>query len=48
MVEKYLMKFKSIDYELFKKMLWGDYYFDSQTKKFTRKSQTGIRKRAFV
>lgn len=48
MVSKYRNKFKLIDTDIFKKVLWGDYYFNSETKKFSRNPPTAHRKRAFV
>lgn len=47
-VEKYRSKFPSIEPNIFKKLLWGDYYFDSENKKFSKKAQSAYRKRAFV
>lgn len=48
MVGKYQQKFQGMDAELFGKILWGDYYFNAETKKFTKKPPLGNRKRAFV
>lgn len=48
MVSKYRNKFKLIDTELFKKVLWGDYYFNAETKKFSKNPPSAHRRRAFV
>lgn len=48
MVEKYASKFKGVDPELFKKILWGDYYYNGEEKKFSRKPPAGTKKRTFV
>jgi U5 small nuclear ribonucleoprotein component len=47
-IAKYRKKFPEIDIEIFKKMLWGDYYFNHERKRFTRKAEIGNKKRAFV
>ena len=48
MVQKYVSKFPSVDPHMFKKILWGDYYFNSETKKFSRKSSSAYKKRTFI
>lgn len=48
MVQKYQNKFKAVDGQLFAKILWGDYYFIPETKKFSKKPPPGNKKRAFV
>lgn len=46
--ELYARKFKSIDPTKLVKVFWGDFCFDSETKKFARKVGKESRKRAFV
>ncbi len=48
MVEKYQSKFKYVDKQTFAKILWGDYYFHPETKKFNKKPPPGNKKRTFV
>ena len=48
MVEKYKTKFPSVDDHTFKKILWGDYYFDPEKKKFGKKAFNAFSKRTFV
>jgi 116 kDa U5 small nuclear ribonucleoprotein component len=38
----------SFDYEKFASKLWGDFYFSSDTRRFTRKAASSSQKRAFV
>ena len=42
------MKFPAVDPGTFQKILWGDYYFNSETKKFSKKPHTPLSKRTFV
>ena len=39
---------KGVDPAIFKKLLWGDYYFNSETGKFSKKPFQQFRKRTFV
>ena len=50
MARKYKEKFSNVDTEVFKNILWGDYYFNRETRKFQRKPQPPPqdRKRTFV
>lgn len=48
MVEKYAMKFKGMDKSTFEKVLWGDFYYNPQNRKFSRKPPTPLSKRTFV
>lgn len=48
MALKYQEKFRSVDIRTFSKLLWGDYYFNHETKKFTRSSTPEFNKRTFV
>lgn len=45
---KYQQIFKEVDSLRFSSLLWGDYYFNRETRKFQRKPQEGERKRTFV
>jgi hypothetical protein len=45
---KYRARFANVDAEIFKKILWGDYYFNNETKKFSKKPMLGTKKRTFV
>lgn len=47
MALKYQSLFTSVDPVVFKDLLWGDYYFNRETKKFQRTPQAD-RKRTFV
>lgn len=48
MVENYKINFPDIQSSTFKKILWGDYYYNSETKKFSKRPQGTMRKRTFV
>ena len=48
MVEKYRARFPNMEPRTFKQLLWGDYYFNSENRKFSKKPQATYRKRAFV
>ena len=48
MVQKYVEKNPNIDSRTFKKLLWGDYYFNHETKKFRKKPDQEFRTRTFV
>lgn len=48
MVAKYWQKYPKIDRNIFKKLLWGDYYFDAAAKKFTKTPERTFKKRVFV
>ncbi len=48
MALKYQQRFKSVDIHTFSKVLWGDYYFNAESKKFTRTSSPEYNKRTFV
>ncbi|KAL2315543.1 Pre-mRNA-splicing factor cwf10 [Schizosaccharomyces pombe] len=44
----YIDRHGGIDVDLFSKRLWGDIYFDSKTRKFTKQSLDGSGVRSFV
>lgn len=50
MARKYQERFPSVDPSAFKGILWGDYYFNRETRKFQRTSQPSPqdKKRTFV
>lgn len=48
MTDKYWQKYPKVDRSVFKKLLWGDYYFDASTKKFTKTPERTFKKRVFV
>ena len=50
MARKYHEKFPGVDPNVFKNILWGDYYFNRETRRFQRKPQPPPqdRKRTFV
>jgi U5 small nuclear ribonucleoprotein component len=50
MARKYQERFPSVDPNAFKSILWGDYYFNRETRKFQRTSQPPPqdKKRTFV
>ena len=50
MARKYHQKFAAVDPNVFKSLLWGDYYFNRENRKFQRKPQPAPqeRKRTFV
>lgn len=48
MAEKYKEKFPSVTVSTFSSILWGDYYFNSETKKFAKKPPSPLSKRTFV
>ena len=45
---KYQSIFPAVDSAKFSALLWGDYYFNKETRKFQRKPTEGERKRTFV
>ena len=50
MARKYKEKYSNVDTNVFKNILWGDYYFNRENRKFQRKPQPPPqdRKRTFV
>ena len=48
MVRKYQKQYPAVDPHVFKKILWGDYFYDVGSKKFTRKSSSIYKKRTFI
>lgn len=50
MARKYQERFPAVDPNVFKSILWGDYYFNRETRKFQRTAQPPPqdRKRTFV
>lgn len=46
--EKYTERYPALNSETFTKVLWGNFYFDKESRRFVRKLESAEKKRAFV